>query len=91
MSITIVNPCNERKLTGTPAPRLQTLSGKTIALLDISKPGGSIFLDRLQTLLMKNHGASVIRLMKPTFTKPAPDEVIEKLRGVDAVVEGLAD
>jgi hypothetical protein len=91
MSITLVNPCNERKLTGTPAPRLQTLSGKTIALLDISKPGGSIFLDRLQALLVENHGANVIRLMKPTFTKPAPDEVIEKLRGVDAVVEGLAD
>jgi hypothetical protein len=91
MSITLVNPCNERKLTGTPAPRLQTLSGKTIALLDISKPGGSVFLDRLQALLAESHGANVIRLMKPTFTKPAPDEVIEKLRGVDAVVEALAD
>lgn len=91
MSITLVNPCNERKLIGTPAPRLQTLAGKTIALLDISKPGGSIFLDRLQALLVENHGAHVIRLIKPTFAKPAPDEVIEKLRGVDAVVEGLAD
>ena len=91
MSITVVNPCNERKLIGKAAPRLQTLSGKTIALLDISKPGGSIFLDRLQKLLVENQGANVIRLVKPTFTKPAPDEVIEKLRGVDAVVEGLAD
>jgi hypothetical protein len=92
MSITLVNPCNERKLIGKPAPRLQTLSGKTIALLDISKPGGSIFLDRLQALLVENHGvAHVIRHMKPTFTKPAPEDIIEKLRGMDAVVEALAD
>jgi hypothetical protein len=92
MSITLVNPCNERKLIGKPAPRLQTLAGKTIALLDISKPGGSVFLDRLQKLLVANHGVShVIRHMKPTFTKPAPEDIIEKLRGVDAVVEALAD
>jgi hypothetical protein len=92
MSITLVNPSNERKLIGVPAPRLQTLAGKTIALLDISKPGGSIFLDRLQELLMKRHGvAHVIRYMKPTYTKPAPEEVVQKLKGVDAVVEALAD
>jgi hypothetical protein len=92
MSITLVNPSNERKLIGVPAPRLQKLTGKTIALLDISKPGGSIFLDRLQELLMKRHGvAHVIRYMKPTYTKPAPEEVVQKLKGVDAVVEALAD
>jgi hypothetical protein len=92
MSITLVNPCNERKLIGTPAPRLETLAGKTIALLDISKPGGSIFLDRLEGLLLERHGvARVIRHTKPTFTKPAPQELVEKLRGVDAVVEALAD
>jgi hypothetical protein len=92
MSITLVNPCNERKLIGKPAPRLQALEGKTIALLDISKPGGSIFLDRLQTLLLEKHQvAHVLRHVKPTFTKPAPEDLIEKLRGVDAVVEALAD
>ena len=92
MSITLVNPSNERKLIGKPAPRLQTLAGKTIALLDISKPGGSTFLDRLQTLLVQEHGvAHVLRFAKPTFTKPAPEDLIEKLRGVDAVVEALAD
>jgi hypothetical protein len=92
MSITLVNPRNERQLIGAPAPRLQTLAGKTIALLDISKPGGSIFLDRLEHLLLGHHGvAHIIRHMKPTFTKPAPEEVMQKLRGMDAVVEALAD
>ena len=35
--------------------------------------------------------ASVIREMKPTFAKPAPAGVIEKIRGADAVIEALAD
>jgi hypothetical protein len=76
----------------TPAPRLGTLQGKTIALLDISKPGGSVFLDRIEERLKRQHGvAVVIREMKPTFAKPAPAEVIQKIRGADAVIEALAD
>jgi len=76
----------------TAAPRLVTLAGKTIALLDISKPGGSVFLDRLEYRLRGEHGvASVIREMKPTFAKPAPPEVLQKIRMADAVIEALAD
>jgi len=75
-----------------PAPRLATLEGKTIALLDISKPGGSIFLDRIEHRLKTQHGvAAVIREMKPTFAKPAPDEVLQRIRIADAVIEALAD
>jgi len=71
---------------------LQTLAGKSIALLDISKPGGNLFLDRLERLLVEQYAvAHVTREIKPTFTKPAPEQLIEKLRSVDAVVEALAD
>jgi hypothetical protein len=92
MSITLVNPCSERQPTAAPAPRLGTLTGKTVALLDISKPGGNIFLDRLERLLADRYAvAHIIREMKPTFTKPAPSELMEKLRSADAVIEGLAD
>jgi hypothetical protein len=91
--ITLVNPLNETlQHAATPAPRLAALHGKIIALLDISKPGGSIFLDRIESLLKMRHGvASVIREMKPTFAKPAPAAVIEKIRAADAVIEALAD
>jgi hypothetical protein len=93
MPITLVNPLNETSPhAAIPAPRLAALHGKTIALLDISKPGGSIFLDRIEHLLKERHGVtSVIREMKPTFAKPAPASVIEKIRGADAVIEALAD
>jgi hypothetical protein len=71
---------------------LTALAGKAIALLDISKPGGSVFLDRIERLLKERHGvARVVRVSKPTFTKRAPGELIEQLHGVDAVIEALAD
>jgi hypothetical protein len=93
MPTTLVNPMNETaKAGGSPARRLDGMKGKSIALLDISKPGGNVFLDRLEALLKQRYGvASVTREMKPTFTKPAPQMVIEKVRHVDAVIEGLAD
>jgi len=93
MPITLVNPMNENAPQAVPAaPRLAKLQGKTIALLDISKPGGSVFLDRIEGLLKDRYGvANVIREMKPTFAKPAPAAVIEKIRAADAVIEALAD
>jgi hypothetical protein len=76
----------------SPAARLSTLAGKNLALLDISKPGGSIFLDRLEELLKQRyHVGSILRVMKPTFAKPAPPGILEQIRGVHAVIEGLAD
>ncbi len=93
MVIRLVNPMNETlPEAAEAAPRLAGLEGKTVALLDISKPGGSVFLDRLEYLLRERHGvAEVIRETKPTFAKPAAPALLDKLRGVDAVIEGLAD
>lgn len=89
----LVDPRNERaREAARPAPRLASLEGKTVALLDISKPGGAAFLDRLALLLTRDYRVGrVLRETKPTFAKPAPDAVIERLRGADALVEGLAD
>ena len=91
----LVNPMNEAAVAAQPAaPRLATLEGKTVGLLDISKPGGDVFLDRLAQLLVERHGvALVIRARKPTFAKPAPADVMDRLRAghPDAVIEGLAD
>ncbi|HMC31089.1 MAG TPA: hypothetical protein VKL99_09660 [Candidatus Angelobacter sp.] len=93
MAITIVHPGNESiPKAATPPPRLAGLAGKRIGLLDISKPGGSFFLDRLEEILRTRYGAAeVVRTRKPTYTKNAPSQVIEQLRGLDAVVEALAD
>jgi hypothetical protein len=93
MAVTIVHPGNESvPKAATPPARLASLAGKKIGLLDISKPGGSFFLDRLEEILRTRYGAAeVLRAKKPTFAKNAPSQIIEQLRGMDAVVEGLAD
>ena len=93
MPIVLVNPMNEApRVAMRSAPRLGTLAGGTVGLLDISKPGGNVFLDRVEQLLKERYGvARVIRETKPTFTKPAPEAVIEKFRGAGAVIEALAD
>ena len=75
-------------------PRLERpnkLDGLTVGLLDISKPRGDIFLNRLEALLVERQ-VKVKRFAKPTFTRVAPVELKQKMAGeVDLVVEGLAD
>ncbi len=57
MPITIVHPGNESvPKAATPPARLASLKGKKIGLLDISKPGGSFFLDRLEEILRTKYG-----------------------------------
>ena len=72
-------------------PRLASLEGKTIGLLDINKPRGNILLDRIEQLFAAE-GVSVRRYAKPTMTRVAPLEVKQKIAmECDAVVEALAD
>ncbi len=72
-------------------PRLASVSGATVGLLDISKPRGKEFLDEIETQLVEM-GAIVKRYAKPTFTRVAPTELNQKISvECDAVIEGLAD
>jgi len=77
----------QRELTTRPGD----LSGRTIGLLDISKPRGNVFLDHLESLLVRR-GLAVKRYRKPTFTKPAPDELRGQIaQECQLVIEALAD
>jgi hypothetical protein len=90
--IELLDPTSERR----PAQRQRvarpgSLDGLTVGLLDISKPRGDVFLDRLEELLA-GRGVEVLRFRKPTFTKPAPADLRQEITGrCDAVVEALAD
>ena len=73
------------------APRPDSLAGRTVGLLDISKPRGNVFLDRI-TERLETLGASVNRYTKPTFSKPAPVDLRHEIASnCDAVIEALAD
>jgi hypothetical protein len=89
-TIDILDPTPERAPAGLPlAAPVQ--DGARIALVDIRKPRGDVFLDELERLLVER-GHSVERTMKPTFTKPAPVDVRREIASrCDAVIEALAD
>jgi hypothetical protein len=71
--------------------RPESLAGLTVGLLDISKPRGDVFLDRLEEHI-SGLGATVVRYVKPTFTKPAPVDLRHEIASnCDAVIEALAD
>ena len=88
----LLDPTGERQLAQRPRlARLATLSGVTVGLLDIAKPRGDRFLDRLQQRF-ESAGANVRRYRKPTFTKPAPIDLRQQIAvQCGAVVEALAD
>lgn len=71
--------------------RPDKLEGLTVGLLDISKPRGDVFLDRIDERLT-GMGITVKRYMKPTVAKPAPLPIYQQI-AVEAnlVIEGLAD
>ena len=73
------------------AARPRSFDGITVGLLDISKPRGDVFLDRLEARL-RERGITTRRYRKPTFTKPAPVDLRHEIATqCGAVVEALAD
>ena len=88
----LLDPTSERDpAVRSRLPRLTSLDGLTVGLLDISKARGDLFLDRLEERI-RGRGAQVVRYKKPTFTKPAPVDLRHEISvKCDAAVEALAD
>ena len=91
-SRTILDPTSERTVAErVRLDRPASLAGLTVGLLDISKPRGDVFLDRLEERLA-GVGANVKRYKKPTFTKPAPVDLRHEIAiECQVVIEALAD
>ena len=88
----LLDPTSERSPTIRPRlPRPERLDGLVIGLLDIAKPRGDVFLDRLDERL-RERGLAVKRYKKPTNTRPAPLPLQQQIATeVNLVVEGLSD
>lgn len=90
----IVNPAAEDAVRQSNiAPRLPSLKGMTVALVDNSKHMASAVLDALEKALVDRHAvARVVRYRKPNASVATPPGVIEDLAlGCDALVHGVAD
>ena len=89
----ILDPTDERApVRRRLAPRPGAPRG-AVALLDISKPRGDVLIDRLEERLRARLPTVTLRrYRKPTFTKPAPEDLRrEILRDCGYVIEALAD
>jgi len=89
----ILDPTDEREpIRRQLTPRPEHVTG-TVGLLDISKPRGNVLLDRLEQLFAERlPNVEVKRYAKPTFTKPAPEDLRRKIaEECGFVIEALAD
>lgn len=90
---TILDPTDERvPVQRHLSARPEALSG-TVAFLDISKPRGDRLIARLtERLAQEAPGVTIKHYAKPTFTKPAPSELLHQIKEEsDFVIEALAD
>jgi hypothetical protein len=91
--VTILDPTDERvPIRRSLTARPEAITG-TVGLLDISKPRGDVFIDRLEVRLQERlPGVTLKRYSKPTFTKPAPEDLRRKIaEECSFVIEALAD
>ena len=88
----VLDPTSERQVAERQRlDRPATIAGLRVGLLDISKPRGDVFLDRIEARLAEA-GATVKRYRKPTFSKPAPVDLRHEIATqCDVVIEALAD
>jgi hypothetical protein len=89
----ILDPTDERvPVKRALTPRPESITG-TVALLDISKPRGNVLIDRIEVQLKERlPGVTFNRYSKPTFTKPAPEDLRRKIaEECGFVIEALAD
>ena len=92
MTTTILDPTGEQQVAQRQRlARPASLDGTTVGLLDISKPRGDVFLDRIEQRLTEQ-GVTVRRYRKPTFAKPAPADLRAQMAAeCQLVIEALAD
>jgi hypothetical protein len=92
--LVLVSPLSEPLPTAsTLAPRLASLHGKRVGLLDNSKNRAGQLLDAMAAVLQGQYGCtSVMRHRKPSASKPAAPEVLaEFARTCDLVLVGVGD
>lgn len=93
MTIRVLNPTSESKVTALePAPRLQSLKGKTVGLISNGKEGTAGFFAHVDRLLRERYQvAEVILRTKSNYSAPAEDEIIEEAGNWDLAISGLGD
>jgi hypothetical protein len=93
MSIRVLDPTVQNlPVQAGATPRLTSLAGRKIGLLDNGKINVRPLLDHMERLLRAQYGVrDVVRLRKPDFSRPAPAPVLAAMQGCDAVIAAVGD
>jgi hypothetical protein len=75
------------------APRLSSLQGTTVGLIDNHKRNANVYLEELGRLLQEGYGVSrMVTYRKISQSLPTPDEVLDQLASeCDAIIHAVAD
>jgi len=75
------------------APRLDTLQGARIALLNSTKPNSVVLLEQLGQILKEEHGAASTTLYsKASFAVPLDDALLASIaEQCDVAIAGVGD
>ena len=75
------------------APRLSSLQGMTVGLIDNHKRHADVYLEALGRLLQAGYGvARVVTYRKISQSLPTPDAVLDQLASeCDAIIHAVAD
>ncbi len=93
MSIEVLDPTyGESAAAFAPAARPERLAGLTVGIVSNGKHGTLGFFDALDAELRERHGvAEVVRVVKPNYSAPAGDEIMDAARTWHALVAGIGD
>lgn len=88
----LLDPTGELEpITKKPLKKIKATPSAIVGLIDISKAKGDVFLNKIEKLFIEK-GLQTKRYKKPTFARPAPISLIQKITTeVNVVVQGLAD
>lgn len=92
--LVLISPVNEASIAESSlAPRLASLAGKRVGLLDNSKSRAGQMLDAVVDILQRQYGfAEIVRRRKPSASKPADAKMLEELaNSCDLVIVGVGD
>ncbi len=93
MTIEVLDPTySESATTLSPAPRLVSLAGLTIGIVSNGKRGTLGFFHALEDQLRDRWNvADVVRVVKPNYSAPAGDEIMDPAQRWHALVAGIGD
>jgi hypothetical protein len=93
MPLIVLNPtADTESQRNRLAPRLASLQGRKLGVLDNRKANADRLFDLVEAILRDRYQAQVVvRCRKPDFSRPAPQPMLDELRACEAVITGVGD